>query len=381
MTRKAKRAREHKRREQRILGVALDLSNRLGCEQMTIDQIARAADVGKGTVYTHFRSKDVLLSNLAIAFNNDLLADIREIAMHLPIATRLQGLLSTILHRHINRPEYHAVLQYCSRARFRRVVGPDTSAVLDEVEADIGQAIKSVLDDGIRLGIFRTGPAETLFDQVQSTLFGSIPMIWNGAIVQVDPHRYVEELTSLQVALLSRRDDTDTQDDAGKAESHSSSSAEIAERLVCATQLDELYAARDHAEFERVKVMFGEKVSEAIQDSISGLPEDVQDAVRSLASEQIRSFAEEIYSFNSGKTYSELLASRVDIEVLKKMLAYYVSSAGRADITITREIFKEVSELAESHAETVVGSRLKNLSLQIRETLGCHLRKRTSQGD
>jgi hypothetical protein len=260
-------------------------------------------------------------------------------------------------------------------------VGPDTSAVLDEVEADIGQAIKSVLDDGIRLGIFRTGPAETLFDQVQSTLFGSIPMIWNGAIVQVDPHRYVEELTSLQVALLSRRDDTDTQDDAGKAESHSSSSAEIAERLVCATQLDELYAARDHAEFERVKVMFGEKVSEAIQDSISGLPEDVQDAVRSLASEQIRSFAEEIYSFNSGKTYSELLASRVDIEVLKKMLAYYVSSAGRADITITREIFKEVSELAESHAETVVGSRLKNLSLQIRETLGCHLRKRTSQGD
>src|SRR3954452_1273194 len=52
-------------REDLILDAADRLLARYGYKKMTIDDLAREAGIGKGTVYLHFRSKeDVVLSHV-----------------------------------------------------------------------------------------------------------------------------------------------------------------------------------------------------------------------------------------------------------------------------------------------------------------------------
>ncbi|MEM9454392.1 MAG: helix-turn-helix domain-containing protein [Myxococcota bacterium] len=51
-------------REQRILDVAVELFLRHGYDKTTIAEIARAAGIGKGSVYLHFRNKEELLDML-----------------------------------------------------------------------------------------------------------------------------------------------------------------------------------------------------------------------------------------------------------------------------------------------------------------------------
>ncbi|MBE9373948.1 TetR/AcrR family transcriptional regulator [Saccharopolyspora sp. HNM0983] len=54
-------ARRDTERADRILDAAADLLTRWGYRKVTVDEVARRADVGKGTVYLHWRSRDALL--------------------------------------------------------------------------------------------------------------------------------------------------------------------------------------------------------------------------------------------------------------------------------------------------------------------------------
>ena len=44
----------------RVLDAAADLLVRWGYQRVTIDDVARHAGIGKGTVYLHFRTKEAL---------------------------------------------------------------------------------------------------------------------------------------------------------------------------------------------------------------------------------------------------------------------------------------------------------------------------------
>jgi AcrR family transcriptional regulator len=55
---------ERKKEEtrKRIIAVAMDLFNKQGFEQTTVEQIAEEADVNKGTIYNHFPAKEAIIS-------------------------------------------------------------------------------------------------------------------------------------------------------------------------------------------------------------------------------------------------------------------------------------------------------------------------------
>ena len=55
---------ERKKEEtkKKIIAVAMDLFNKQGFDQTTIDQIAAEADIAKGTIYNHFPVKEAIIS-------------------------------------------------------------------------------------------------------------------------------------------------------------------------------------------------------------------------------------------------------------------------------------------------------------------------------
>lgn len=77
-------------RAERILDAAADLLLRYGYNRITIEDIARKAEVGKGTVYLHWRTREALFGTLmlreVLAFWQELLhrlrADPTEVLFH-----------------------------------------------------------------------------------------------------------------------------------------------------------------------------------------------------------------------------------------------------------------------------------------------------------
>jgi AcrR family transcriptional regulator len=83
-------------REDLILDAADRLLARYGYRKMTIDDLAREAGIGKGTVYLHFRSKeDVVLSHVD-RIANRVVTELRVIAASdAPPAAKLSEMLVT----------------------------------------------------------------------------------------------------------------------------------------------------------------------------------------------------------------------------------------------------------------------------------------------
>jgi AcrR family transcriptional regulator len=58
----------------RVLDAAADLLVRWGYHRVTIDEVARLAGVGKGTVYLHFRSKDAMFLSVLLRSHHTLIS-------------------------------------------------------------------------------------------------------------------------------------------------------------------------------------------------------------------------------------------------------------------------------------------------------------------
>jgi AcrR family transcriptional regulator len=103
--------RERKRAALRaqILSTGIDLFSRYGVGAVTVDQIAAAADVGKGTIYNYFSAKE----DLVVAFMADLEARLApKVARFAPGNQPLERILAQyiLLHLRLKQP-YHTFVR------------------------------------------------------------------------------------------------------------------------------------------------------------------------------------------------------------------------------------------------------------------------------
>jgi AcrR family transcriptional regulator len=92
-----------------ILSTAIDLFSRRGLDVVTIDEIAAAADVGKGTIYNYFATKE----DIVVAFMADLEARMAPtIARFRPGQRPVHRVLADyiLLHFRLKEP-YHAFVR------------------------------------------------------------------------------------------------------------------------------------------------------------------------------------------------------------------------------------------------------------------------------
>ncbi|MEU7897657.1 helix-turn-helix domain-containing protein [Nonomuraea sp. NPDC049152] len=89
-------------RAHRILDAASELIQRFGYDKTTIDDIARAAGVAKGTIYLHWRTRDALFAALLRRERVHLLDDVRRSAPS-TLHDLLHGLARELLRRPLMR--------------------------------------------------------------------------------------------------------------------------------------------------------------------------------------------------------------------------------------------------------------------------------------
>lgn len=97
-------------RAQRILDAASALILRHGYSKTTIDDIAREAAVGKGTLYLHWRTREALFAALIIREKIAMAEDIKRRIARDPAGGTLRGLLKHAALALLQRPLLKAVL-------------------------------------------------------------------------------------------------------------------------------------------------------------------------------------------------------------------------------------------------------------------------------
>ena len=139
-------------REDLILDAADRLLARYGYRKMTIDDLAREAGIGKGTVYLHFRSKeDVVLSHVD-RIANRVVTELRVIAASdAPPAAKLSEMLVTrVMFRFDGVQHYSESMSEVLRD-FRAALLQRREGYFEE-EAKV---LSGVLREGQRAGAFR----------------------------------------------------------------------------------------------------------------------------------------------------------------------------------------------------------------------------------
>lgn len=72
MQKEPRKVREFRRREQEILDTALTLFLEQGEDSVTVEMIADAVGIGKGTIYKHFKSKTEIYLRLMLDYEREL---------------------------------------------------------------------------------------------------------------------------------------------------------------------------------------------------------------------------------------------------------------------------------------------------------------------
>jgi len=226
-----RRAREFGRREREILHSALQLFRGEDWQNVTVEQIAHHAEIGKGTVYKHFASKDEIYARLALDFHWEVLERVRSLPADQPVCERVRAMLKIGWQAHLSSKELHRVVLYCGRPEFRSSLTPATAAAFDTFERERGEVIRALIEQGIEQGVFADKAPELLIFEVQAAFWGAVQIVWGGYLGQIDRDHYLDELASFILAGLSRQSAHETQRSAREATPRDAKPLREAKRL------------------------------------------------------------------------------------------------------------------------------------------------------
>lgn len=196
-----RKERERARRQRDILDAAITLFAGDDWRAVTIEQIAERAEIGKGTIYKHFASKDEIYATLTAEFRAQSLQRLESIDETQPVIQRLRKVIEVFWEQHQGATEYQHLVQYCEREDFRRSLPAAMQDELDAQDARLQAAIDRVLQAGVAEGILPRKPLKALVFGPMATLQGAVRMLWSGALeAETRPRQYLDEVTNFILA-------------------------------------------------------------------------------------------------------------------------------------------------------------------------------------
>lgn len=201
-----RKEREFKRREQEILTAALALFNRDDWQTVTVERIAQEAEIGKGTVYKHFDSKEEIYARLALEFHRSILHELQQLDPALDVITRLKAMIRVYWEGHRQSREYYRVVIYCARDDFRNCVSAATRQAFDAMDAAYAEIVNPLIEQGIEEGIFPRKPVPLLLFGAIAAMKGGVIISWGGCPTELDSKLHLETLTNFVLAGLIYQD-------------------------------------------------------------------------------------------------------------------------------------------------------------------------------
>ena len=203
MARPDRKQREFERREEELLDTALELFSQPNWESVTIEQIARAADVGKGTVYKHFVSKDELLFRLMLRFYRGLLdAFQQEFGEEEDILQRFRRVFEYAFRYHLQHRQYRYVVEYCNRIDFKERADASWHASFRELDQAFQDWGDPMILAAMDKGLIEKRPLGRVVLGLHACFDGAVTMLWAGKdwCLHGDEEGIIEAVTAFMMS-------------------------------------------------------------------------------------------------------------------------------------------------------------------------------------
>ncbi len=177
-----RKARQFKQREEDILQAALDLFSEAGIESVTIEMIAEKAEVGKGTIYKHFSSKNEIFGFLVIRQSNEILSAFDKIDVKAPLITQIKQVLRLFWDIITNDIRKFAVYRKCDQLLLMEDMTPEVLMTFTKANREKNRQITALINRGIKDELFRDEPVENLVAAAVGLLTGVFDLIFAGEV-------------------------------------------------------------------------------------------------------------------------------------------------------------------------------------------------------
>lgn len=197
-----RKKRDFEHREQVILGAALGLFDSDNWLSVTVDQIADAAEIGKGTIYKHFSSKEDIYARLTLDFYYGLLEELEKLDIDRPSIPVLGDIFKTSLKFHLNQPEFRRVTQYCKRIDFKINKSEEIRDAFERLDARFRKLVGKILSQGMEKQDIPKADVRQLYNCMKTTFDGAVDTVWTGysGLEKVDLGEYIDVITHFMVA-------------------------------------------------------------------------------------------------------------------------------------------------------------------------------------
>ena len=164
-------------RAQRILDAASTLILHDGYDKITIEDIARKAGVGKGTLYLHWNSREALFAALLLREKVAMAEDIKQRIAGDPAGASLHGLLKHAALALLQRPLLKAFLLRDTQVFGKVVQREQSSALSTEVLAGFTAYLETLRQQGLARADLSLHETVTLFSFIFVGFFLAVPFL------------------------------------------------------------------------------------------------------------------------------------------------------------------------------------------------------------
>lgn len=173
----SRKEREFKLREKDILSAATTLFLANGLDSVTVADIAKATDIGKGTIYKHFTSKDAVLAQLANNFSYDVLQKVKTIDITLPAKEQMREMLEMCFMAHVEEPLMSEISRRYHQASFFERLPEQAKTHCLAIEGEYFVILQNIFSKGIENNELPNASIDELLLGAHATFTGALEML------------------------------------------------------------------------------------------------------------------------------------------------------------------------------------------------------------
>lgn len=192
---KTRRARKKDLVRSQIVSTAIDLFSRHGIDGVTVDQIAEAADIGKGTIYNYFQAKEDIVVSFMADFERKVQAKLQGVDTS--NRTLAEVLIEFIRIQFRMKKRYHAFVRIFFGQMFSHT--EQFLPYMAEMQKTIDPPIHDLLSSLQRRGAIRrdVNVAELAF--IFKTMHLGLTALW---AIEGPPFRTTDRTLTQEIKLL-----------------------------------------------------------------------------------------------------------------------------------------------------------------------------------
>lgn len=151
---KERKQREYDKRKQLILKTSMDLFSQKGFSQVTLEDIARTIEFSKGTIYSHFESKEEIYAHLLLDHLSILLGRLKEsVRISKSAIEGIRECLKVYIEFYRNHKEYFQLLffidLFSNHYRIPKTILKEIQTQKVACLAELQEVLKKGAEDGL----------------------------------------------------------------------------------------------------------------------------------------------------------------------------------------------------------------------------------------